>query len=622
LKENFHQFTIFRFHKEKEMVTFRKSLLLLAIVAMMAAAGSAQIGTPPPLSCTAQAGDAPLVRSEGLAELVGDVLLFCTGGTPTLMGQEIPKVNFRVFMNTTVTSRLYSSSNWNEALLLIDEPQDDNPITPVNEGDGQRLCPNSDGCTMYGIGKEPGLNYKFADYNVWQGQPVFDNVSGDGSTIDWLGVALDPPGTQATRVIRITNVRVNASEKGLGGLIPQQLTMYISIFGPTALPINNPVVQVGFVQRSLEFSVDDTADYLQCEDPSGYLDVTFTELFSSAFKKKNWQTTWNCPTCEEYQDIPGTNYNSESGLWNGALNNTHGAATAGRASQGTQLKAVFKNIPANVSIYVSRRNTNGASDNAATLVSGGAPLTWGSASGEEELSISSGVATAVWEIIGDNQSASDDVTFSVRVEYDAGDADLGDATVAGSYAPTSTVLAASSSAPVPRFVDTGEDDPLFSVISCATNLLWPYVTNQAGFDTGMVISNTTMDPFGTVGQTGACTINYYGNDDGDAPPASQTTSEIGPGGYAIWSLYNGGGVKNYGEAMDGMTIAATQGFEGYVIAECDFQMAHGYAFISDLGASRVAQGYLALILDSSMFDSSWHSRSASRTGSKSEKLDQ
>jgi hypothetical protein len=286
------------------------------------------------------------------------------------------------------------------------------------------------------------------------------------------------------------------------------------------------------------------------------------------------------------------------------------------------LRAVFKNIPDNVSLFVSRRNTNGSSENAATLVDGGDPLPWASAGGEEELSVSDGVATAVWEIIGDNQSSSDDVTFSVRVEYDAGDADLGDATVAGSYAPTSTVLAASSSAPVPRFVDTGEDDPLFSVISCATNLLWPYVTNQAGFDTGMVISNTTMDPFGTVGQTGACTINYYGNDDGDAPPASQTTSEIGPGGYAIWSLYNGGGVKNYGEAMDGMTIAATQNFEGYVIAECEFQMAHGYAFISDLGASRVAQGYLALILDSSMFDRSFFSRSSSRTGSKSEPLNQ
>jgi hypothetical protein len=614
LKENFHQFTIFRFHKEKEMVTFRKSLLLLAIVAMMAAVGSAQIGSPQPLSCVPQAGDAPLVRSEGMAELVGDVLLLCSGGTPTPLGQEIPKVNFRIFMNATVTSRLYSNGNWNEALLMIDEPQDDDPITPVNEGDGQRLCPNASGCTLYGIGQEPGLNYKFADYNVWQGQPV----AAASNAIDWDGVAIDPPGTQATRVIRITNVRVNASEKGLGGLIPQQLTMYITVSPSTALPINTPVVQVGYVQKSLEFSVDDTADYLQCEAPSGYLDISFSELFSSAFKKKNWQTTPTCPTCEEYQDVPGFNYNSESGLWNGDL----GAGTLGKATQGTQLKAVFKDIPADAAIYVSRRNTNGWDENAATLVSGGAPLAWGSAGGEEELSISGGVATAVWEVIGDNQSATDDVTFSVRVEYDAGDPELGDATVAGSYAPTSTVLGASSSAPVPRFVDDADDNPLFSIISCATNLLWPYVTNQAGFDTGMVISNTTMDPFNTVGQTGACTINYYGNDDGDAPPASQTTSEIGPGGYAIWSLYNGGGVKNYGEAMDGMTIAATQGFEGYVIAQCDFQMAHGYAFISDLGASRVAQGYLALILDASIFNDCQECGSYSRTGSKSEKLDQ
>ena len=34
-----------------------------------------------------------------------------------------------------------------------------------------------------------------------------------------------------------------------------------------------------------------------------------------------------------------------------------------------------------------------------------------------------------------------------------------------------------------------------------------------------------------------------------------------------------------------------------MIASCNFQMAHGFAFISDLGASRVAEGYLALVMD-------------------------
>ena len=42
------------------------------------------------------------------------------------------------------------------------------------------------------------------------------------------------------------------------------------------------------------------------------------------------------------------------------------------------------------------------------------------------------------------------------------------------------------------------------------------------------------------------------------------------------------------------------GFQGYVIAQCNFQYAHGFAFITNAGASNnaVAQGYLAgVILD-------------------------
>jgi hypothetical protein len=35
-----------------------------------------------------------------------------------------------------------------------------------------------------------------------------------------------------------------------------------------------------------------------------------------------------------------------------------------------------------------------------------------------------------------------------------------------------------------------------------------------------------------------------------------------------------------------------------VIAQCTFQLAHGYAFVSDLGARTIAHGYLALVLGS------------------------
>jgi hypothetical protein len=46
------------------------------------------------------------------------------------------------------------------------------------------------------------------------------------------------------------------------------------------------------------------------------------------------------------------------------------------------------------------------------------------------------------------------------------------------------------------------------------------------------------------------------------------------------------------------TLASTvvTGFQGYMIAICNFQDAHGFAFVSDLGAQKLAMGYLALVL--------------------------
>ena len=38
------------------------------------------------------------------------------------------------------------------------------------------------------------------------------------------------------------------------------------------------------------------------------------------------------------------------------------------------------------------------------------------------------------------------------------------------------------------------------------------------------------------------------------------------------------------------------GFRGYIIAVCNFQLAHGYALFSDTGIRNWATGYLALVL--------------------------
>lgn len=122
---------------------------------------------------------------------------------------------------------------------------------------------------------------------------------------------------------------------------------------------------------------------------------------------------------------------------------------------------------------------------------------------------------------------------------------------------------------------------LWAQATTGTAVLFNYVTNQANFDTRMVISNTTMDPLGTTPIPGTCTLNYYGNTNaGIAPPAQQSTA-VQPGTQLTFSLSEGG---DHG-------ISATPGFSGYLIASCGFPYAQGTATITDAAG----QKYLSLV---------------------------
>jgi hypothetical protein len=105
-------------------------------------------------------------------------------------------------------------------------------------------------------------------------------------------------------------------------------------------------------------------------------------------------------------------------------------------------------------------------------------------------------------------------------------------------------------------------------------LLFNYVVNQYGLDTGIAISNASLNKFGAAERGGTCTLYYYGTGvGGSAPPSPQTTGFIPAGGQAVFTLSSGGlnGVDNRGA-----------GFQGYMIATCTFPVARGVAIVSDL----------------------------------------
>jgi hypothetical protein len=267
-----------------------------------------------------------------------------------------------------------------------------------------------------------------------------------------------------------------------------------------------------------------------------------------------------------------------------------GFQAIGQADFGTRLKAVFNNIPNGVNLFVDRVATANAGADRADLTASetgafaAVSATSGSpASGTStQLTVTNGTATAVWEVL-DSQATSFAVfNFRVWATYTASPATnspaLATATVNGSYAPTSTVTTASAG-PIPRFADTSTASNIFTIIPCATNLLYPYVTSQFGFDTGIAISATSLDPFGTSGQSGTCTLNWYG--------AAFTGATPTP-------VVNAG--TTYATLVSTTLSNVTGGFTGYMIAVCRFQYAHGFAFVSDLGARNLAMGYLALII--------------------------
>jgi len=576
-------------------MNFRRWILALTVLALCVAGANAQInggtGTGSAFTCNAINGAVtPTVRSEGITELVGDIVLQCSGGTNLAPGAQIPQANITVFLNTQVTSRLLgggtpSVSSASEAVLFIDDPNTTEagygPQVPIticgNPGQGcienVGTSTNTPAGSTNGVPVQPGTST--AGWNVFQGV-----VNPDGKSVTFFGVPIMPPvSTGLIRQFRITNVRANASSIPAGANTPGNVQALISISGSSFVPLTNSQLVVGYVIPGLTASLRNSGNSSglgggdrnknQCQGTTnsgaGTL-VSFLRYqsnFGTAFK-----TRVNAPTsttgqdgANAIQDVPGSSNNavSESGfIFNGkgtaptALLSGNGW-TAGLADWGTRFKAVFNNIPAGVSIYVGVNNATGTTMIPSPPAAGSVPPT-STLSSFAQLIVSdtspeNGVAaptlsatgsngtvnwvaftpaagtnsvTAVWEVVNSNTSQNQqNFDFPAFISYTANVAQglptaPSTITVSMSYAPISSTFGASSSAPIPRFIDlgTGDNQSFVQINLCTTALLFPYITTVTGFETGIAIANTTMDPFGTGNQSGTCNLYWYGNNNG------------------------------------------------------------------------------------------------------------
>lgn len=626
------------------MADFRKWIIALAVVLLCAGLASAQQGGggSTTFTCSVNTASTPTLRSEGITEQVGDIVIVCAGGATVTPGELAPAVNITVSLTSQVTSRLLNASSVSEALLLIDDPNTSPPGPALLPGFGGNAgfipCPTpgatQNGCagsgspnqtreaTIVGTGGVP------FQVGVMPGttSPAWNTFQGvvSGNQVTFYGVPVVPPGTTANRTFRITNVRVNASGIGGGsasGSLPVQASILTS--NPSALPISNPTPIVAFVQQSLSTSVAGPSTLAQCTNAclSQSAVLTFKELFASAFKTRVDPTVMGLSVpagaglgqaASILQNVPGTIYAGESGftLGNNSVAVTGPYGGIGIADNGTRFTAVFNNIPAGARVFVSQFGvtlTNGVVSGdvenvttnsvAQAITSDGIPdgngtipqatvatITCNGATIKipvVEITPTSGSsATASWESLSNSPTAIDTYQFGVFITYTASPGTnipaAGTGTVNLRYGPASTVTTASSSAPEPRFLDTSTAKNAIAIGICRTILLYPFITNQAGFDTGIAISNTSTDPFGTTPQAGTCTENWYGA----AAPATPTTTPVVATGTAFTTLAS----------------VTVPGFQGYMIAVCNFQYAHGFAFISDVGARNLAMGYLALVI--------------------------
>jgi cysteine-rich repeat protein len=112
-----------------------------------------------------------------------------------------------------------------------------------------------------------------------------------------------------------------------------------------------------------------------------------------------------------------------------------------------------------------------------------------------------------------------------------------------------------------------------------TVLLFPFVTNRGGFDTGLAITNTSLGT-STTPTDGNCSM---------LPMSSDSTA-------TGWRT----GVIPAGQMFSTLASSNAPGFSGYLVALCDFQGAQGTAYVSDLGARNTSMIYLAQKLNLSV----------------------
>jgi len=581
---------------------------VLVAIALVPSVASANV-----ITCAATASS-PQVRAEGISELVGDITLTCTSSDTTATNTTVSfLVNITATYSTNVTNPTNADDEVTNAVLVVGGGDTD------ADGDATLTTYSENDCATPA---DVGAASACTDSTAAVQDPQYGVMVGD-TGLTWVGVTLPNPSADAAgdgtadhnaeTTFRITGVRTNASLLGVpasagiaGSDITADVTMLAFPVGDNSVVLSgNTGLTVGSTLLGLASAESGVAtDGLQCVDEAASASlnyITITEGFPTALRDD--AAAVNAITNQ---------VTSEAGHAEDNMAGVGGASTA------SQIKLAFTGVPAGVEVGVVHLPdcteddpiaADGA-DDADTLVltSGtcdadggtyvaGVVETDGILDTYTAVAITDGSGQICYDVTTNSSALSEDCAITIVSGWtaDTENDSPGRAayTVSASYAPISTVATTDDdTASHPRFISSGGAAlPVGEVVSCSSTVLFPFVTNQSGYDTGLVVANTSDDGTGdaTV-QAGTCSLAYYGTTGAaGAAPVADTTDSIAAGGQLIWLLSSGNSAQGVEAAAD---------FQGYVIATCDFQWGHGYAFITNGfgGVPTLAQGYLGLVI--------------------------
>jgi hypothetical protein len=493
-------------------------------------------------------------------------------------------------------------------------------------------------------------------------------------------VPIDPPGSNYERILRITNVRADATHVPVG----QTITASVSVSFINSITLSSPYTTVAFVFQGLVQGKVAKQNEVNCSWPgmADAVGITFSEgpVFASSFKTGlitaldakaggglNSLRTDQANAGWEPQDLLGTavNYYTESGftpqltaapgtadplatLKNQTNAPAYGDGTIGVADYGTRFRILINNLQNGIDLtfpvtvndptssspnltlqLIKNPNADGTGGTWATGTAGYVSAgSWTPTSGATSDFV-------VYEVVQDDPNLVESATVVAGVTYDPSiainlknnipalglNSTTSTSTMTVSFAPIAadtpglpllqpiSINTATKYGSLPRFIVNQNPLPAVILNPCSCNLLYPWVVSGSGFDTGMVVVNTSVSPtpWGVTDQSGVVTLWFTGTRAGAAvydefhPNAAKSEPPIQvPAGCSFSLIMSAGSSVNCLPVISGngsISTSVTTGFVGYIIATTTFQYCHGVAYVSPISNPLQGAYYEAIELD-------------------------